>query len=210
MAPAAPARAARPQLWVFAGPNGAGKSTLAARFVRGRVPIVNPDVIARGLPARPDGTPDVLAAGRLAIVERERLLRARVSFAIETTLSGRGEVDFAGRAKAEGFELRMFFVGLVRVELSVERVALRVSDGGHDVPRPDLVRRFERSLANLPRIAGLADRLYVFENSGLRRRLVLARTDGRTRVLSRRVPGWLARALPPDLLGPEAEEVPER
>jgi len=86
--------------------------------------------------------------------------------------------------------------------LSVERVALRVSDGGHDVPRADLFRRFNRSLANLPVTLGLADRAYIFENSSLRRRLVLARVNGRTRVVSSRLPAWVEAAIPPELRDP--------
>ena len=137
---------------------------------------MNPDVIARTLPPGRDGGLDVLAAGRQAVRERERLLTAREAVAIETTLSGRGELAFAARAVAEG---------------------------GHDVPRADLLRRFDRSLANLEGAMRLADRAYVLENSGLRRRLVLARVDGRTRVLSRRLPDWVERAIPAELRTPD-------
>ena len=46
-----------PQLWVVAGPNGTGKSTLANKYLAGRLPIVNPDVIAQALaPTDPHGT----------------------------------------------------------------------------------------------------------------------------------------------------------
>lgn len=165
---------------------------------------MNPDVIARALPPGLDGGLDVLAAGRQAVRDRERLLAAGESLAIETTLSGRGELEFAERAKVLGFELRLFYVGLQRVALSVERVALRVSDGGHDVPRADLFRRFDRSVANLARAIHLADRAYVLENSGLERRLVVARVNGRTRVVSSRLPAWVSKALPPDVLARDA------
>lgn len=165
---------------------------------------MNPDVIARELPLGRDGRPDVLAAGRRAVQAREQLVADRESLAIETTLSGRGELDFATRAKLAGYELRLFYIGLGGVALSVERVALRVSEGGHDVPRADLFRRFDRSLANLPVALELADRAYVFENSGLQRRLVLARINGRTRVVPRRLPPWLEAAVPPDLRDPSS------
>ncbi len=66
----------QPQLWVFAGPNGAGKSTLAARFVKERLPIVNPDAIALELRRRDDGSLNQLDAGRLALERRyERSMR---------------------------------------------------------------------------------------------------------------------------------------
>ena len=54
-----------PQLWVVAGPNGAGKSTLTRRYLEGRLPIVNPDVIAQELaPADPTRARVRLQAGR--------------------------------------------------------------------------------------------------------------------------------------------------
>ena len=70
-----------PQLWVFAGPNGAGKSTLVAQRVRGRLPVVNPDEIAQAFPLR-GAQLDVLAAGRVALTQREALLAAGRSFGI--------------------------------------------------------------------------------------------------------------------------------
>lgn len=188
-----------PQLWVFAGPNGAGKSTLAARQVRGRVPVVNPDEIARTLPPARDGGVDVLAAGRLALQDRERHLAGRTSFAVETTLTGRGELSLIARAKDIGYVLRLFYVGLDDLALSVDRVATRVAAGGHDVPRADLFRRFDRSRGNLAEALRLADRAFVLDNSGQRRRLVLVRSDGRTRIVSRRIPAWVEAAIPPEL-----------
>lgn len=191
-----------PQLWVFAGPNGAGKSTLAARQVRGRVPIVNPDEIARTLPPARDGGVDVLGAGRIALQERERRVSARESFAVETTLTGRGELALIARAKEAGYAVRLFYVGLDDLALSVDRVATRVAAGGHDVPRADLFRRFDRSRGNLAAALRLASRAFVLDNSGERRRRVLVRNDGRTRVVTRRLPPWVATAVPPDLREP--------
>jgi len=63
-----------PQLWVFVGPNGAGKSTLVDRYMAGRLPVINPDNIARELDSRLGEGQRVLRAGRLAVAERDRLL----------------------------------------------------------------------------------------------------------------------------------------
>lgn len=191
-----------PQLWVFAGPNGAGKSTLVARQVRGRVPVVNPDDIARTRPPALDGGVDVLTAGRVAVELRERYLRARESFAIETTLTGRGELSLIARANDAGYAISLYYVGLDDLALSVRRVATRVASGGHDVPRADLFRRFDRSRSNLAEALRLADRAFVLDNSGQRRRLVLVRSGGRARIVSRRVPPWVEAAVPADLRAP--------
>jgi len=64
----------RPQLSVFAGPNGAGKSTLAAKYLRNRLPIVNPDVIAARISEDDQHSPAILEAGKIALRQRSALL----------------------------------------------------------------------------------------------------------------------------------------
>jgi len=40
------------------------------------------------------------------------------------------------------------------VAVCLDRIARRVSEGGHDVPRADVERRFAHSLANFPEYVG--------------------------------------------------------
>src|SRR5438309_1913094 len=83
---------------VIAGPNGAGKTTFARKYLPKYarvVHFVNADLIAGGLsPLRPELA--ALAAGRLLLAELDRLAKARVDFAFETTLSG---LVYLGRLK---------------------------------------------------------------------------------------------------------------
>jgi hypothetical protein len=78
-------------IWLLAGPNGARKSTYAPKLRADVEEIVGPDEfayqIARGSPERA-----ALRAGRLAVERRNELLRQRRSFAVETTISGRGHL----------------------------------------------------------------------------------------------------------------------
>jgi predicted ABC-type ATPase len=51
-------------------------------------------------------------------------------------------------------------------ELAVNRVALRVKQGGHNIPQADVERRFQRSLKNLYGLyLPLADRWTVLDNA---------------------------------------------
>lgn len=74
-------------------PYGAGKSTIVDRYVGDRIPIVNPDNIARELPATVSGAARILQAGKMALTERTSLLAARKTFSIEMTLTGHSELD---------------------------------------------------------------------------------------------------------------------
>ena len=185
----------RPQLWVIAGPNGAGKTTLVTRRVAARIPVVNPDAIAQELPLI-DGRLDERRAGTIALQRRDALLQVGESFAIETTLSGNSTLRFMEAARKAGHKTTLVFVGLRNAETSGRRVADRVRRGGHSVPVSAILRRFPDTLAKLPRAMALAERSYVLDNSGERRRLLLVHEDGRTRFRARDLPGWFRAALP--------------
>ena len=79
---------------IIAGPNGAGKTTFAREYLPLEVGIttfINADLIAAGLSPF---APELAArrAGRLMLEEIDRCGSAGISFAIETTLSGKAYV----------------------------------------------------------------------------------------------------------------------
>lgn len=185
----------RPQLWVVAGPNGAGKTTLVTRRIERRIPVVNPDVIAQELPRVNRGL-DERRAGEIALERRSGLLRDRVDFAIETTLSGNSTLRFMNAARGADYKVNLVFVGVRDAELSGRRVADRVRRGGHSVPITAIIRRYPDTLAKLPRAMALADRTFVLDNSDKPRRLLLAYEDGRARFVANDLPAWFAGALP--------------
>jgi predicted ABC-type ATPase len=146
-----------------------GKTTFAreylpkdARVVR----FVNSDLIAGGLsPLRPELA--ALAAGRLFLKELDRLGRARLDFAFESTLSGLTYLGRLKRWKAAGYRIEIVYLRLRSPRLALRRIAARVKQGGHSVPRADVLRRFHRSWLNFEkRYRLLADAWSVYDNSG--------------------------------------------
>jgi predicted ABC-type ATPase len=69
------------------------------------------------------------------------------------------------RAKARGFRVRMIYVVLTSAELQLERIRLRVSEGGHDVDPDKAVSRRHRSFEQLAWFSGQIERGYIFDNS---------------------------------------------
>lgn len=153
---------------IIAGPNGAGKTTFALRYLPSIAvtAFVNADLIAAGLsPLAPEQ--QQVAASRLFLREIERHIQAGRDFAFETTLSGRGYLHLVQRLRALGWRVELFYLALPTVEMSVLRVAERVAHGGHAIPRPDIERRFPRSLHNFLHVYGsIVDVTRCFLNSG--------------------------------------------
>ena len=65
------------------------------------------------------------------------------------TLAGRSYLRLVGQMCSNGWRLELIYLALPSVEMSMLRVAERVTHGGHDIPQKDITRRFSRSLHNL-------------------------------------------------------------
>ena len=159
----------QPLCVLIAGPNGAGKTTFARRYLpenAGVIHFVNADLIATGLsPLKPELA--AIAAARTVLREIDRLAAERADFAFETTFSGLTYVRRLRAWKQAGYRIEMVYLRLRSIQLAVQRIAVRVRQGGHHVPRVDVVRRFSRGWVNFQRIyRPLADSWAVYDNSG--------------------------------------------
>ena len=160
---------AAPICRIIARPNGAGKTTFALNHPPGVAPgtaFVNADLIAAGLSPLAPGE-SLFAATRLFLAQIQHHIATRRDFAFETTLLGRGYLRLIDRMRATGWRVELTYLALPSIELSRQRVAERVAQGGHAVAEADIARRFPRSLRNLLSVyAGAVDRARCFMNSG--------------------------------------------
>jgi predicted ABC-type ATPase len=70
-------------------------------------------------------------------------------------------------AAQAGYRIEIVFLQLSSPRLALKRIASRVAQGGHDVPRTDVLRRFARGLVNFrTRYQPLADSWALYDNSG--------------------------------------------
>jgi predicted ABC-type ATPase len=105
-------------------------------------------------------------------------------------------VAFIREARARGYRVELRYVGLESPVLCAVRIAERVAKGGHDVPAPDVFRRFERSLANLTAILSDADESFLYDNSTSAGITLIARFAGAALLeCAPEVPRWMERAL---------------
>lgn len=158
----------RPRCIIIAGPNGAGNTTFAKEFLPNEAGVqhfVNADLIAAGLsPLNPAAAQ--VAAARILLNELDRLSAEGKDFSFETTMSGLAYLERLREWKTIGYSIEMVFLKLDSVDLALKRIELRVRNGGHDVPKADVRRRFKRGWANFEaRYKGLADHWAVYDNT---------------------------------------------
>ncbi len=184
----------RPIIVALAGPNGAGKTTFYHAHLRpAGLRFVNADVLARELSLDP------YAAARVADALRRELVNQRESFVFETVFSDPvGEkLAFLKEAAQAGYTVVLCFIGISGPETSEQRVAMRVTQGGHDVPTMKLKTRYPRTLANLKAALRELPHVWVFDNDDLRTpfRLVAVFENGQATKINKPVAAWLKKAL---------------
>jgi len=185
----------RPIIVALAGPNGAGKTTFFhAHLQRAALRFVNTDVLARELGLDP------YAAAKVADRLRRELVKLRESFVFETVFSDPvgDKLAFLKEAASAGYTAVLFFIGLSGPDVSEERVAMRVSQGGHDVPPEKLTTRYPRTLANLRTAIHELEHVWIFDNDNLRTpfRQVARFQNGQRLSLTPPLPLWLKPLLP--------------
>ncbi len=185
----------RPIVVAIAGPNGAGKTTFYhAHLASAGLRFVNADVFATDLAIDPYKAADLAEAMRKALVARGE------SFVFETVLSDPvgDKVAFLADVAVRGYVVVMCYIGLAGADQSLERVAMRVSQGGHDVPDDKLRSRFPRTLANLQAAVAQLPHVLIFDNSDLNvpYRRVATFERGRLIYLEGSLPEWLRPLLP--------------
>lgn len=154
----------RPIVIAIAGPNGAGKTTFFESHLKATgLRFLNADVVARELEV------DAYEAARMLSALRTELVSQRESFIFETVFSDPvgDKLGFLKQAAESGYAVVLCFVGIASAETCEQRVAMRVSQGGHDVPPEKLVERFPRTLANLAVSIRELPCVLVFDNDDL-------------------------------------------
>ena len=155
-------------LWLIAGADGVGKTTDALSRIEAVAKTrnyVNVDLIREGLsPLDPSG--QSRRACRIALDMARDFIAQKQSFSLETTLSGKTHLGIIALAKANGLAVKLLYFFVDTPEVCLERVARRVSEGGHNVQEGDLRRRFDRSLDNFSLYAKHCDFWRIYDANG--------------------------------------------
>lgn len=160
----------KPEVIVFAGPNGSGKSTvttLAAIIA----PYINADEIRRTIHCT-----DIEAAQKAEWLRNQSIDRFQ-SFTFETVMSTRRNLDLLIKAKQAGYFIRCIYVLTANPAINLTRIAVRVADGGHNVPEDKVISRYYKALDLLPELISVCDVFHLYDNTKEPSRIFKKRKD---------------------------------
>jgi predicted ABC-type ATPase len=81
-------------------------------------------------------------------------------------MSGKYLIKIIQKAKESGYSIDIFYLYLDNVTSNIARVQNRVYNGGHDIPRDDIIRRYYRSRKLFFELyKSMADRWFLFFNA---------------------------------------------
>ena len=168
-------------MYIIAGCNGAGKTTASFTILPEILDckeFINADEIAKGLsPFQPEKV--AIEAGRIMLSRMEDLLLDGKSFAFETTLATKSYKQKILYAQQNGYQVTLLFFWLKNVEMAKKRVATRVEEGGHDIPKEVIERRYHKGIKNLFEIyLPIVDKCFIFDNSEGEQMLIAEKEKG--------------------------------
>lgn len=165
-------------LYIISGCNGVGKTTASFSILPSLLnckEFVNADEIAKGIsPFNPESA--AIEAGRIMIDRISELIKKGNTFAFETTLATKSFKEKIIKAKSLNYNVILVYFWLENVNLAIERVKLRVSEGGHNIPEDVIVRRYYRGINNLFGIyLDIVDEYFLVDNTHNKIELIVER-----------------------------------
>jgi predicted ABC-type ATPase len=166
-------------LYIIPGCNGASKTTASFTILPELLnckEFVNADEIAKGLsPFQPEKVS--FEAGRIMLKRINELLITDETFAFETTLATKSYKNKNKEAQDKKYNVTLLFFWLQNVDLAIERVKTRVVEGGHNIPKDVIKRRYSNGIKNLFEIyVSIVDEVMIFDNSGIKPELIAEKT----------------------------------
>lgn len=127
------------------------------------LPFVNADLLAAERWPGEELEHAYEASREAAAIRAENLEGGR-SFISETVFSHPSKLELVEDAQRAGFLVTLHVV-LLPIEVTLARVAHRVSRGGHQVPEQKVRERYDRLWPLVAKARELADRTRVYDNS---------------------------------------------
>lgn len=174
----------------YCGTNGAGKSTLRGLGQDPVQIVIDSDNIAMQISPVNPRLADI-EAGRKAIELFNFAIQQKIAFSMESTLSGKSILQRMKKAKENGFDVQLNYIGVDSPTINVARVKARVNLGGHFIDEETIRKRYYISQTNLIEAISLTNETIIWDNSGEHHRMIFQILDTKEIIaLTDKIPNW--------------------
>jgi len=190
----------QPQLFVFAGPNGAGKSTLSEAFVSPGTFVFDGDkeimLLKQKFPETDSSNIFDAVNGHIFEGLKEKAIKVKSDFGFETNFRVKDVMNTVNQFKDAGYQTRLVFIGLDSLQASIDRVNLRVKNGGHFVDIANITANYTKGMANLVKYYKNFDSVLLLDTHSSFKLIPLLEIEkGNITQQAERLPDW-ANAIP--------------
>lgn len=127
---------------------------------------------------------------------RAELIKSNKKITCETVMSHPSKLDLLDFSNSKGYKNYLYFICTSSPKINIERVNLRVKQGGHSVNEEKIIQRYYRSLTLLREATKKTYRTFVWDNSGEEPKLILEVFKGyKVTYLNKDVPYWVDKYL---------------
>ncbi len=105
-----------------------------------------------------------LQGGKAAVNLVNECIEKEINFTQETTLSGHKTANTAKKAMQNGYYVRLYYVGLSSIDESIKRIENRVLKGGHNIPKEDVVRRYDSRYFDIAAVLPYCNEAVFYDN----------------------------------------------
>lgn len=138
--------------------------------------------------------PNSYLASIASALIRAQLITSKTDFTFETVMSSNDKIHVLKDSRNAGFKNYLYYIATDDPAINIQRVSNRVSTGGHAVPEEKIRQRYYRSLDLLLDAIKLADRAFIFDNSGSENTWLAEVTpEGEIETKTEELPDWFYR-----------------
>ncbi len=155
-----------PKYTIFAGVNGVGKTSLFTILNKYEDlgERINIDEIVASKGSWRDSLLQIMAS-RKAMKMIADCIKRGVTFHQETTIPGIAIQKQIKKAKAAGYTIQLYYVGVENLQTAINRVNRRVEKGGHGVDEELIRRRFDKLPETFHNIIPMCDVAFFYDNT---------------------------------------------
>lgn len=106
-----------------------------------------------------------IKANRAAMSMMNECIKKGQTFHHESTLPAATTIKQIKLAKSNGFQIRMYYIGVEGIEIALERVNRRMEQGGHGVNEVQIRRRYDEMPENLRKVMPHCDVIFFYDNT---------------------------------------------